>query len=681
VPHRTASSAVAIALLALTTAGATSSTAVACGEPMMPGSVEIALSGDGEAVSAARVDADGGGRCEFTDPDASPVRVSILYRDASGGVVEGSRVAEADGPVRTEVRVRDLTPSTRAVAFDGPNGADVAEHRLGIPMMSMVTVTFPRSWQVTVPDAPGTTVRVTRGRVEVVSTGLFFQPVTGGERVVSVDAVPGRGRPTVRVLALPVGSDEALGSLEGLLDRDSAAVLAAFLELAADGTDELADGTRELADGVDELSDGTRELADGTIELADGTRELADGVDELSDGTRELADGTRELADGVDELADAFPEIVDGAGELADGTRELADGTREFADGIGELAAVLTLLADGADGLRDGLVDLADGIGELAGGAAGVAGGLDAAVSGAEDLADRIGGLGSSLRDFYETSPPDGLGLDLDDLDPGDEADARVLATLEFVDQLEDLLAPGADELASSLSTLANGLADIAGGLAALDDGMPELVAGATQLAQGLAGVDAGLSALAKGAGELAKGTDKLADGTNTLADGLGEVDEGIGELADGTGELADGTAELADGVDELADGTSELADGTGELADGTAELADGVDELADGTSELADGTAELPDALREILDLADLAGHRAAEMEALLQAGAREARSLVEDEGTLAYVLVSAGSEPPPLPPAGIAAVVAILVAGGIGTWRALRTRREERT
>jgi X-X-X-Leu-X-X-Gly heptad repeat protein len=678
VSPRTTSGSVAVALLALTAIGATASTPEACPRDREPGSVEIALADDGEVVDAAHVDADGSGRCTLADPAALPISVSILYRDGDGAVVEGSRLAEAGAVVRTEVRVRDLTPAPRSVAFSGPNGDEVVDRNLGIPTMSVVTVTFPRSWQVQVPDVPGTSVRVTGGRVEVVSTGLFFQPVTGGERVVTVDAVPGRGRPTVRVLALPLGSDDVLGDLEGLLDRDTTAVLAAFLELAAEGTDELADGTTELADGTRELADGTTELADGTRELADGTAELADGVDELADGTRELADGTAELADGVGEFADAFPEIVDGAEALADGTRELAEGTSEFADGIGELAAVLGLLADGADGLRSGLMGLADAIEGLAGGTQRIAIGLDDAASGAGGLATAVGNLGGTLRDFYEASPPEGLGLDLDDLDADDPADARIIATLDFVDQLAGDLAPEADELAEALGALATGLTDIASGLAALDGGMPDLVAGATQLAEGLAGVDAGLTALAAGAGEIAKGTSKLAEGTDGLAEGLAEVDDGVGELADGTSELADGTGELADGVDELADGTRELADGTTELADGTRELADGVDELADGTRELADGTAELPDALREILDLADLAGHRAAEMEALLRAGAHEARVLVEDEGAQAFVLTAAGSNPPPLPPAGIAALAAILTASGIGASRIVRTRRQ---
>ncbi len=485
-------------------APAASATTTTCDAPA---EVRVSLAGDGEVTTVQAFDRSNRA-CEAADL-TSPVDVSIVHRADDGRVVEHGRLPGAGERLHTEVLIRDRTATDHDITTEGPRGPLSFTERLGIPMLTSITVTYPSGWTVEGPTGPGTAIETSDARVQVHHAGLLFPPITDRERRFEVSAMSGRGIPTITVRAVPVTSADELGIPDGLLDRSDLAVIAAFTDLVTEGADELVDGTRELADG-------TRELADGTRELADGTRELADG-------TEEFADGMREYADGIGELAEAMPDLT--------------DGSRELAEAVETIAEVLAEVADGADQLADG---------------------TELAASGADGLAGAIAGFPSLFFDTFAAFLAQGFIDPADDLTPDQRtAVASVLAAL--TDPAQSQPAPN-QNLGAGSRGLATGLDDLADGMRQLADGLDELADGTGELADGTDEFADGIEELADGVLELADAAEEISDGTRELADGTAE-------LADGTDELADGTEELADGVDELAEGVEEFPDALREIA------------------------------------------------------------------------------------------------------------------
>ena len=465
-------------------------------EPTLDGMrlVVADLGGDGD-VRELTTDVVGldGIRCTTApDPDVDVlgVRVGILHTDPGGAAVEPTRLTVSDVPITTRVRVTDTTRASTDLVVDGPNGTASDTRELGVPRSVRVTVRYPSGWFLTAAPAEGTAVHDGRGGVEVTRSVLLFPPFTPDHVIVSAQAQPGRGTPTIVVESTPADAATLRALLDRTDDRAALAVIGALLDLTAEGADELVDGAFELADGLDELADATAELADGVDELADGVQELLDGVDELVDGVRELRDGTREFADGLGDVADAAPALVAGVDELI--------------AGIGGLTDLATLLSRSANA-----ANIPDGD-------------VDALITSVSPDAP------TPLFPVPGASPPFG----------------------GFTASLAGLAA-GLDATASGLS---GGPSTLRGGLAALSTGLAALADGGDDLADGVDELLDGVRELRDGVAELRDGTREFADGTRELADATREVADGARELAEGAEELPEAMREILGIADRRAD-------------------------------------------------------------------------------------------------------------------------------
>jgi len=242
--------------------------------------------GDVTRLASSIVGLDGT-RCSVAiDPgvDVLGVQVGLLHRDTAGAAIDPARLPGWELPVTTRVRVTDTTRSPTALTFDGPEGPASAMREIGVPRSVRITVSYPSGWHLTSVPSDGAAVHHTTGGVEVTHSALLFPPFTSDEIVISAQARPGRGTPTITVEATPTASRTLSTLLDRTDDRAALAVIGALLDLSAEGADDLAQGALELADGLDELADATVELADGVDELVDGVTELLDGIVELVDG-------------------------------------------------------------------------------------------------------------------------------------------------------------------------------------------------------------------------------------------------------------------------------------------------------------------------------------------------------------------------------------------------------------
>ena len=583
---------------------------IACG-PVPSGAAVVTLghlADDGELTSLRqRTVGTEGESCEEEVEDPSlDVEVSILHRDVTGGSLEASELHDHD-QVSTRVSVRDTTAEDRDLTVTGPVGTVAETRRIGVPQLVRATLRYPTTWTVTAPQGDGVSSHLDGDVVEVARTAVLFAPLLDDELVLEVTAVPGRGTPSVTVEATPLSAGDADAVPDGLLDRDTTAVVAALVDLAEDGA-------RELVGGAEQLADGSEELADGTDDLADGAAEVADGAAGLGDGMAGLADGVAGLSSGVDGSAAGARELSGGADELATGTREVADGAAPLAQGAGELATGARMLAD-----------------QLA-----VLGEVEPPEVDPEELVTAV----VEIRDGVRQVRDDLAGLLPPDPDPTDPIVIAVAVLTELADGLDGL----AQAIGEALATLA----EAAEGLQAIADGADELATGAEGIADGIA--------------ELAGALQGLADGADALA-------TGTGELAAGLTQLSGASDDLSDGADELTVGARGLAEGTDGLAGGTRELAEGADGLAAGMDELAEGAGELPGALAEAMGVADRGGERAAVTAAVLDEGAARAEARRGDAASVTTQLVHHGRDPLPLLPLGIAALGLALVVGTT-TW-----------
>lgn len=523
---------VIVALVAVLLPVPTSTSSVACG-PVPDGAAIVhlgQLDDDGELreLRQRHLD-DDGSTCEQDGEAELDVAVSILHRDDEGRSLEASELARQEH-IRTHVSVRDTTARDRELAVVGPTGTVTASRHIGVPQLVRVAVRYPTGWQVEAPSDEGVATTLDGDVVEVARSAMLFAPLLAEELVLEVPAVPGRGTPRITVEATPVGDRAAQNVPDGLLDRDTTAVLAALLELTADGARELTDGTWELADGTDELADGAGELAGGAAELGDGLAGFSDGVAGLSTGVDASASGARELAAGTDELAAGSRELAAGAAPLRQGADELAAGVGVLAD---ELAAASSDPGPDVD---------------------------------PQELITALQEIDAGLRQVRD---------DLQALLPPEpDPTAPLTVAVGVLTGLSD----GLVEVAAGLEEALRGLAEVSEGLQAAAAGTQELAAGAEELAAGIAEFQGALAGLADGAAGLAAGSQELAGG--------------LGQLSGASDELTGGARELTDGAHELASGTDGLAEGTREVADGTRELAEGVSELPDALEE-AIGTAD----------------------------------------------------------------------------------------
>ena len=452
------------------------------------------LGGDGDVREVATdvVGLDGTRCTTAPDPDVDVigVRVGILHTDPSGAAVEPTGLTVSDVPITTRVRVTDTTRASTELVVDGPNGTESETRELGVPRSVRVTISYPSGWFLTAAPAEGTAVHDGRGGVEVTRSVLLFPPFTPDHVVVSAQAQPGRGTPTIVVESTPADAATLRALLDRTDDRAALAVIGALLDLTAEGADELVDAAFTLADGLDELADATAELADGVDELADGVQELLDGVDELVDGVRELRDGTREFADGLGEVADATPTLVAGVDDLIEGIGELAQ--------LAQLLSGAALAANAPSGDVDALV------------------------------------LNPLLDPPAPAFPV-----------PGEEPPlggfTASLGTLEG----------GLSDVAAGLS---GGPNTLRGGLVALSEGLAALANGGDDLADGVDELLDGVRELRDGVAELRGGTRELADGTRELADATREVADGARELAEGAEELPEAMREILGIADRRAD-------------------------------------------------------------------------------------------------------------------------------
>jgi hypothetical protein len=186
-----------------------------------------------------------GTRCSVPpDPDVDVlgVQVGLLHRAPSGEAIEPSRLAGRDLPVTTRVRVTDTTRTSTSLSVEGPDGPTSATRDIGIPRSVRVTISYPSGWHLTAAPSEGTAVHHGPGGVEVTHSALLFPPFTAHELVVSAQAQPGRGTPTITVETTPAAPQTLRALLDRTDDRAALAVIGALLDLSAEGADELADG-------------------------------------------------------------------------------------------------------------------------------------------------------------------------------------------------------------------------------------------------------------------------------------------------------------------------------------------------------------------------------------------------------------------------------------------------------
>ncbi|MEX2487409.1 MAG: hypothetical protein WD377_07320 [Nitriliruptoraceae bacterium] len=482
----------ALALFALAPMSATASSCAPDGEQHFVAQ----LHGDGDVASGHRVDVDTPD-CTTTDHTAAPVGVAILHR-TDQGLVEHAGLGSEAGDVRTQVRVRDRTAVRRDLVVDGPLGRTETEDVIGVPQVVMIEIDYPRGWTVTQPVARGVTTEFNDGRTRVMTAAVMFTPITADEFVLTVDATPGRGTPTVRVRTSPVSHVDRTGIPGELLSAPEAAVLGGLAQLVHEGTLELVDGTQELSDSTTEFADGVAELADGARELADGMTEYADGVAELDDGTTDITDGAAELVEGTDEFADGIDDLADGLRQLADGANDAASGAAGVSKGVSSIESAYAAVAGDPASLAD------------------------------------IAAAPAPIQTLYGT---------LDAIFTGS-------------DQLDD----GADALADGLDELADGLDDVATTAeGTLRDGSAELADGTREFADGLNDLAEAITELADAANDLAGGTAELSDGSADVADGASELAGGTAELADGVREMPDAVAEIRGVADRAGHKRAEL--------------------------------------------------------------------------------------------------------------------------
>ncbi len=440
--------------------------------------ITAALGGDGDVrdVTTDVINLDGT-RCTTVPPrdeDVLGVRVAILHTDPVGAAIEPTRLTVSEAPITTRVRVADTTRARTELVADGIDGTVRTTRELGVPRSVRITIRYPSGWYLTAAPAAGTAVHDGRGGIEVTRSVVLFPPFTPNDVVVTAQAQPGRGTPTIIVESTPADAPTLRALLDRTDDRAALAVIGALLDLTADGSDALADGSVALADGLDELADATSELADGVEGFADGVQELLDGVDELVDGVRELRTGTRGLADGLGDVADGAPELVRGVDKLIEGL-----------DGLAQVAGLLSDSANAADAALDPSLDT---------------------------LVESIAG---DLAPLFPvpTDPPSA---------------GTFTASLEA---LSAALRTTADGLSGSPQTLRGGLDALAKGLSELADGGDAVADAVDALFDGVQALRTGVAALRDGARELAEGTRELSDATREVADGARELSEGAEEL------------------------------------------------------------------------------------------------------------------------------------------------------
>lgn len=553
---------IGLGVAALTLPAPAMAPSIACG-PIPTGAAVVSfgqLADDGELTSLRRrVVGDDGQVCdEEVDDGDLDVEVAILHRDVDGRSLEASQL-RAGRPVRTRVSVRDTTAQAQELAVAGPVGSVNQQRRVGIPQLVRATVRYPSGWDVTPPEGDGVGSRIDGEVVEVTRTAVLFAPLLDEELVLEVEARPGRGTPSVTVDATPLTAATAQAVPDGLLDRDTTAVVAALLELAEAGARELTEGAEQLAAGGDRLADGAAEVADGSAGLGEGMAGLADGVGEVSAGIGASAAGARELAGGADRLADGTAQVAAGAGPLADGATELATGARMLSDELSFLREVEPPDVD-PDEVVTGVAEISAGIREV--------------------------------RDQLQAMLPP-------DPDPQDPLVIAIGVLTEMADGLDEAAA-GIAEALGAVVDAAEGVRELAEGVDALASGAEELAAGIDELEGALHGLADGAAALASGANELAAGLGELSAASDELASGADELTVGARGLAAGTDGVAEGARGLADGMEELADGAGQLPDALGDAMG----IADRGGERAAITAAVLDQGAMRAEARRGDADL-----------------------------------------------------------------------------
>lgn len=155
------------------------------------------------------------------------------------------------------------------------------------------------------------------------------------------------------------------------------------------------------------------------------------------------------------------------------------------------------------------------------------------------------------------------------------------------------------DEIVSFIDVAAYGQLDelqegLASGADNMSEGADELDAGADEVQSGADEVTSGANQVSSGADELASGSGQLATGAGQLATGAGSLSSGAGQLATGADSLSSGANTLASGSNQLATGAQAVSSGSTSLAQGANQLSSSADQVASGASQVADGSQQI---------------------------------------------------------------------------------------
>ena len=372
----------------------------------------------------------------------------------------------------------------------------------------------------------------------------------------------------------------------------------------ADGAKELSDGVSEYTKGVGQASDGASKLTDGAIKLADGldtmytqTTPLPGGLKKLSDGLGIIKTKTKPMPGQVKALADGLQGAATGTTKLADGAGQLADGISKYVGGVNQVVEPVIGVLDANPQLIAALDTLNDHAGDL-----------ETALNAATDAIAQIQKLAGLSPDKLAGQLPAALSCEraLGSVTVPDGVDTAALCALYYqglaagIDQAnQQLIKAKADGSLDKALADAKAIADAAknaqlpGGASGVVTQLKDMKAGGDQLVSASAQLADGTTLLADGSKKLADGVRLAADGTSALAAGMPKLVDGIAQSADGVKKISDKMPKLVDGIGQSADGARKLADGLAGLSDGLGQATDNGPKLTDGAKQLADGLAE----------------------------------------------------------------------------------------
>lgn len=257
---------------------------------------------------------------------------------------------------------------------------------------------------------------------------------------------------------------------------------------------EIAAGLETAGDGANELHQGISDAKNGMAELSDGYSQLGQGMGQLTEGSNKRLSGEQALSSGAADLESGSLSLSEGMGQLSDGLGTLKVGGEQVATGVKQWSASNERLIEGQTKANDA----------------------------AQLLQNQISAYSQSHREAGEDPEFQKL-----------QAIANGLA--EATGQLQ----AGQVQLAQGAQKVAAGQESLSSGLDMFSEKFGGAAAGAENLASGAVKFNDGFEDFSEGYGSLNNAIRKAASGTMPLQEGADKILDGLGQLSDGADTLA----------------------------------------------------------------------------------------------------------------------------------------------